>query len=83
MFMLNQYQYQSVLGGEENTDVNNNPLPNVNNISDNRFNNVTSNGSKAITTEDRLSEQPSSSPSSSTPLSATTASPKSILMAIQ
>jgi YVTN family beta-propeller protein len=69
---INQYQYQSVLGGEENTDLNNNnnSLPNVNSISDNRFNNVTSNGSKEITTEHRLSEQ-SSSPS------ATTASPKS------
>jgi YVTN family beta-propeller protein len=43
---INQYQYQSVLGGEENTDINNNnSLPNVNNISDNRFNNVTSSGS--------------------------------------
>jgi YVTN family beta-propeller protein len=44
---INQYRYQSVLGGEENTDItnnNNNPLPNVNNISDNRFNNVTSSG---------------------------------------
>jgi YVTN family beta-propeller protein len=44
---INQYQYQSVLGGEENTGVNNNnkSMPNVNNISDNRFNNVTSSGS--------------------------------------
>ena len=68
---INQYQYQSVLGGEENTDRNNNnSLPNANNISDNRFNNVTSSGSKEITTEHRLPEQ-SSSPS------ATTASPKS------
>ncbi|HYZ60737.1 MAG TPA: hypothetical protein VE544_13860, partial [Nitrososphaeraceae archaeon] len=74
---INQYQYQSVLGGEENTGVNNNnnSIPNVNSISENRFNNVTSNGSKAITTDHRLSEQSSSS--SRTPPSTTAASLKS------